>query len=333
MVLSFGMLAIFGAASPASAAPGDITRVSVDSSGSQADSFSITPSISDDGRYVAFYSYASNLVPNDTNAERDIFVKDRQTGTIERVNLDSFGKQATGGSSHSPSISADGRYVAFESNATGLVSNDDAYGHKDAFVKDRQTGVTEMANVDSSGNKPSGDYTTNDYGLSISADGHVAFESYQTKLVPNDTNGTTDIFVHEFEGQSGDNLAPKVDSVTPTNKTGISRTNPSIKATFSEKVDKATVVTTPLTTNTLAGTSTNVTLLNMATGVKVGATVSCDADPCNKVTITPKKALAANTKYKATITTGVKDLADNALDQNSTTTGNQPKTWTFTTAK
>jgi hypothetical protein len=66
---------------------------------------------------------------------------------------------------------------------------------------------------------------------------------------------------------------------------------------------------------------------------KVGAQVRCDADPCKKVTITPKRALAAKTKHKVSVTTGVKDLAGNALDQNATTAGNQPKNWTFTTAK
>jgi hypothetical protein len=78
-------------------------------------------SISADGRFVAFESDASNLVPDDTNALRDIFVYDRQTDTIERVNLTSAGAQATGGASYNPSISADGRFVAFESLATNLV--------------------------------------------------------------------------------------------------------------------------------------------------------------------------------------------------------------------
>jgi hypothetical protein len=129
--------------------------------------------------------------------------------------------------------------------------------------------------------------------------------------------------------------APSVSTTTPTSgKTGVSRTKPGIKATFSEPVDKATVVTTPLAINPLAGTSTTVKLINMATGKPVGATVSCDADPCKKVTITPKKeALAANTKHRATVTTGVEDQAGNALDQNPTTTGNQPKNWTFTTRR
>ena len=123
---------------------------------------------------------------------------------------------------------------------------------------------------------------------------------------------------------------PTVASVTPTNgKTGVSRTRPNITATFSESVDKATVEALDPTTQK----SVNVKLVNTATGKQVAATVSCDADPCNKVTITPKRSLAANTKHKATVTTGVEDLAGNALDQNLTTTGYQPKNWTFTTRR
>ena len=94
------------------AAPGDITRVSVDSSGTQANAGSRHTTISGDGRYVAFASDASNLVDGDTNEATDIFVHDRQTGVTTRVSVDSSGAQANGGSD-TPVISNDGRYVAF----------------------------------------------------------------------------------------------------------------------------------------------------------------------------------------------------------------------------
>ena len=126
-----------------------------------------------------------------------------------------------------------------------------------------------------------------------------------------------------------DTTAPTVASETPTKTTGVSRTNPNITATFSEPVDKATAEAIDPTTLK----SVNVKLTNTATGKQVAATVSCDADPCNKVTITPKRSLAANTKYKATVTGGVEDLEGNALDQNQTQIGNQPKNWTFTTRR
>ena len=80
---------------------------------------SLTSSISADGRYVAFHSDASNLVPGDTNGLVDIFVHDRDTGTTERVSVSSGGTQGNA-ESENPSISADGRYVAFDSNSNNL---------------------------------------------------------------------------------------------------------------------------------------------------------------------------------------------------------------------
>ena len=126
-----------------------------------------------------------------------------------------------------------------------------------------------------------------------------------------------------------DTTAPTVSSVTPTKMTGVSRVRGNIKATFSEPVDKATVEALDPTTQE----SVNVKLINTATGNQVAATVSCNADPCNKVKITPNRTLAANTKYRAIVTTRVKDLAGNRLDQDPTTTGNQREVWTFTTRR
>ena len=182
----------------AQAAPGDITRVSVDSSGAEANGGSTKPAISDDGRFVAFESGASNLVSGDTNNADDIFVHDRQTGTTTRVSIDSSGAEANGSSS-SPAISADGRYVAFYSDATNLI-NGDTNGCGDIFVNDRQTGQTTRVSVSSSGVEenapPPDDYLI----LSISGDGrYVAFYSDATNLVSGDTNGAADIFVHDLQ--------------------------------------------------------------------------------------------------------------------------------------
>src|SRR3990172_5985838 len=94
------------------ASPGDITRASVASSGTQANGGSGRSVISGNGRYVAFYSDADNLVAGDTNATSDIFVRDRQTGITERVSLADNENQANE-SSESPAISSDGRFVAF----------------------------------------------------------------------------------------------------------------------------------------------------------------------------------------------------------------------------
>lgn len=130
---------------------GTTTRVSIDSAGGEANGLSIWPSISADGRYVAFQSNASNLVADDTNEAGDIFVHDLQLGTTTRVNVDSAGGQANGGNSGIfPSISADGRYVAFSSFADNLVPGD-TNGASDIFVRDLELGTTTRVSVDSAG--------------------------------------------------------------------------------------------------------------------------------------------------------------------------------------
>jgi Tol biopolymer transport system component len=167
--------------------------VSVSSAGVQGNSSSYgTPSISADGRYVAFYSPASNLVSGDTNGSVDIFVRDRQTGTTELVSVSSSGVQGNG-SSYSPSISADGRYVAFYSLASNLVTADTNL-YEDVFVRDRQAGTTERVSVSSAGAQGN----SSSYTPSISADGrYVAFRSYATNLVSGNVNGYSDIFVRD----------------------------------------------------------------------------------------------------------------------------------------
>jgi Tol biopolymer transport system component len=169
-------------------------RVSVDSSGVQANGECVDPSISGDGRFVAFCGRADNLVANDTNVRNDVFRHDFQTGVTERASVDSSGGQANG-DSLSPSISADGRYVSFRSDANTLVAND-TNGELDIFRHDFQSGVTERANVDSAGAQATGW----SYGHSISADGrYVAFSSDADNLAANDTNLWTDVFRHDFQ--------------------------------------------------------------------------------------------------------------------------------------
>ena len=117
------------------AGPGTTERVSVDSAGVQGNSGSYDSATSADGRYVAFTSSASNLVAGDTNGFEDVFVRDRATGTTERVSVDSAGVQGNG-NSYVPAISADGRYVAFFSSASNLVPGD-TNATDDVFVRDR----------------------------------------------------------------------------------------------------------------------------------------------------------------------------------------------------
>ncbi len=171
---------------------GSTIRVSVSSSGTQADGTSYNPSISADGRYVAFTSEATNLVVDDTNGVADIFVHDLITGTTIRVSVSTSGTQANNASSDA-SISSDGRYVAFTSEATNLVS-DDTNDMSDVFVHDNTTGTTIRVSISSSGTQG------NDASIipSVSADGrYVAFTSYASNLVSDDTNGVSDVFVHD----------------------------------------------------------------------------------------------------------------------------------------
>jgi Tol biopolymer transport system component len=112
---------------------GTTSRVS--GTGEQPNNTSYTPAISADGRYVTFASGAWNLVPGDTNDTTDVFVRDRQTGTTSRVSVSGTGGQANG-SNYRPAISADGRYVAFDSDASNLVPGD-TNDTNDVFVRDR----------------------------------------------------------------------------------------------------------------------------------------------------------------------------------------------------
>src|SRR2546425_47262 len=135
----------------------------------------------------AFWGHASNLVPGDTNGLADVFVHDRQTGTTTRVSVDSSGAQGNAGS-YDPSMSADGRYVVFTSDASNLVPGD-TNGVSDVFVHDLLTGATTRASVDSGGAQGNGRSKCS-IGTSISFDGRtVGFISEADDLVPGDTNG------------------------------------------------------------------------------------------------------------------------------------------------
>ncbi len=129
---------------------GTTTRVSTASDGAEADGSSFNPVLSAAGRFVAFRSSATNLVPDDTNDKADIFVHDRQTGVTTRVSVASDGAQADGNSQAPLAITADGRVVAFQSFADNLAPGD-TQGVRDTFVHDRQTGVTTRVSVDSAG--------------------------------------------------------------------------------------------------------------------------------------------------------------------------------------
>jgi hypothetical protein len=172
--------------------------------------------MSADGRYIAFSSDAPDLVDGDTNTCPgvwlqpgqcpDIFVHDRQTGDTTRVSVSSQGAE-TNGRSDSPVISADGRYVAFWSDASNLVEDDtnvcppfeSALGHcADIFLHDRQTGETTRVSVGVASNQGNGWIESDAFGMS--SDGrYVAFEAESTNLVLGDTNEKFDVFVRDRE--------------------------------------------------------------------------------------------------------------------------------------
>jgi Tol biopolymer transport system component len=196
------------------------------------------PCTNADGRYVAFASTASNLVSLDTNAVDDIFFRDLQAGTITRISVSTSGAQANGASTH-PWMSADGRYIVFESAATNLVTGKgqgvylrdrqtpqttfigagtapvisadgkwiafvsasalvpaDTNGNSDVYVAERSTGVLSLVSVATDGSLGAADSGAG--GIAINADGSViAFQSVALNLDPSDTNTGGDIFVRD----------------------------------------------------------------------------------------------------------------------------------------
>ena len=176
----------------------ETTRLSVASDGSQGDLHSLSPSISADGRYVAFVSWADNLVVGDTNGFEDIFMHDRQTGETTRVSVASNGAHGNLSVWWLSSISADGRFVAFRSDSSNMVVGD-TNAVSDVFVHDRVTGETTRVSIAS--DEVQGTQASGFNGISISANGrYVVFDSLSTNLVLGDTNGKSDIFVRDREG-------------------------------------------------------------------------------------------------------------------------------------
>jgi len=168
-----------------------LISLGVDGRGSDGASF--TPSISADGRYVAFASAASTLVAGDTNNAEDVFVYDRVARTTERVSVSSLGVEGDG-ASYGPAISADGRHVAFTSAASNLTPGD-SNGEVDVFVRDLAAQTTLLVSVGPDGAMGDGPSVA----PSISGDGLVvAFESDADTLVREDDNGTGDVFIRDL---------------------------------------------------------------------------------------------------------------------------------------
>jgi Tol biopolymer transport system component len=162
-------------------------------------------SISADGRVVAFRSFASNLVPNDTNRVPDVFVRDRLTGGVQRLSVSSSGAQA-GRESFRGMVSADGRFVGFRSVAGNLVQGDTNHAI-DVFVHDRLSAKTSRISVASDGVQAEARWfpkvvrnTSFQSRPFLSEHGrYAAFTSRAPNLVRGDTNGRADVFRHDLE--------------------------------------------------------------------------------------------------------------------------------------
>lgn len=169
---------------------GTTTLISVAASGEQGDGPSTSPTLSADARLVVFQSWATNLVPGDTNRAADIFVHDRQTGATALVSA-GLGGQPGNADSFEPAISADGRYVVFTSWASNLVPGD-GNGDADIFVRDLAAGTTTRLSIGPGGAEAN--HVSAEPALS--ADGRLAaFDSFASNLVAGDNNNSRDIFV------------------------------------------------------------------------------------------------------------------------------------------
>jgi Tol biopolymer transport system component len=171
---------------------GAISLMSQTSTGGVSNAASAQPAVSGDGRYVVFASLATNLVAGDTNLESDVFVCDRQSGTLTRV---SVGTTQGNGASRAPAISADGQIITFASLATNLVAQD-PNRTLDVFAYDQRTRRIDLVSLTTDGLPAGG--ASGSCASPVSADGrYCAFTSHAANLIADDTNEVLDVFVRD----------------------------------------------------------------------------------------------------------------------------------------
>lgn len=197
---------VAGVAGFASAQQPWVERVSVTSTSAESHGNVDAPALSGNGRFVAFSSDAQDLVPADLNIVADVFVRDRQLGTTERVSLTNTAGVESNGRSWHAAISGDGRFVAFTSLATNLTNNPDLNSSSDVFVHDRTTHVTRLVSA-ADLTQPSGGHTGagGSYGPEISYDGRwVAYYSSAFDVVPPGVDSTrfTDAFLADLSSST-----------------------------------------------------------------------------------------------------------------------------------
>jgi Tol biopolymer transport system component len=267
---------------------GTMELVSVNSAGEQADYLSIYPTISADGRYVSFVSLATNLVLGDTNKSYDVFVRDRQLGTTERVSISSTGQQAEESiyGSYASAISADGRFVVFSSWAANLAPGD-TNNNLDVFVRDRSLSLTTLVSRSVSGQSGI-DFS---HKPDISADGrYIVFYAKANNLVPNDTNQAYDVFLHDQWAGTLERI-----SLTASGEEGNSHAfDPSISA------DGRFVAFESLASNMVpndTNDTNDVFLLDRQTGLLERVSLSSAGEEGNSASVFP--AIAADGRYVA----------------------------------
>ena len=289
-------------------ATGTIERISEDAAGNPGDGSSVAPTVSLDGRFVAFQTNSGNLI-GDGNHESHILVKDRQTGAFERVSATSAGEPADLLSEH-PDITPDGRFVTFFSLATNLVA-DDTNNRRDIFVRDRQTGTVVRVSVSTAGVEGNSE----SQWPSISDDGLVtAFQSSADNLVLNANGG---IFVHD-DHAAADLSVTKSDSPDPVSK-GAALTY-SIVVTNNGPGSAAGVELTdslPANVQFVSAAST------AGSCAPTGSTVACDLGSLSNGTsvtvtiiVTPKKVgTLTNTVHASSIASDPNEANNTATEQ------------------
>ena len=310
---------------------GAIDIASISTAGAQGNGDSILPAISADGRFVAFKSVASNLVPNDNNGVADVFVRDRLMGTTERVSVNTRGGDSDG-TSFPPSIDYSGRFVAFGSEADNLVPHD-ANGFSDVFVRDRQIGFTLEVDLNDQGQQANNG--TLDVPPSVSGDGKaIGFISLASNLVNNDFNGVSDVYItsNPFFCQSGicptdlvcSNGMCQPESIPTATPTATTTQTPAASATTAET---PSVTPVPSETPTVSSTAT-ATATEIATETATAMVVATDT-PTEIVEPTETEtAVATETE---TPTAGATSTEIGTATATETPTANTTTTTTATT--
>jgi hypothetical protein len=172
---------------------GSTKLVSISTTGTRGNNGSYSPSISDNGRFIAFSSASTNFVQGDNNFNNDIFVHDRVDVATKLISVATSGAHGNGYSGE-PSINNNGSLVAFESDSSNLIPND-SNGWTDIFVRNWITGTTQLISIAMDGSTGNG----KSIYPAVNGNGHiVAFASKASNLVPNDNNGRRDIFVRNW---------------------------------------------------------------------------------------------------------------------------------------